>query len=53
MLKTTPHQSAAGMNATWRKMCRFPAPLIHDLSKYVRSPLDLDPYSFTDDDEVD
>ena len=43
--KTTSQEDAPGMNVPWKNMCRFLYPLVHDLRKYVRSHLDLDPYN--------
>jgi len=34
------------MNVPRWNMCRFLHPLVHDLSTYVRSHLNLDPYHF-------
>ena len=44
--KTTSQEDAPGMNVPWTNLCRFLYPLVHDLSKYVRSHLDLDPHHF-------
>jgi hypothetical protein len=44
--KTTYHEGAHEMNVPWRNMCRFLYLLVHDLSKYVRSHLDLSPDHF-------
>lgn len=44
--KTTFQEGVPGMNVPWWKMSWFLYSLVHDLGKYVRSPLEVDPYNF-------